>query len=135
LFFTYQGYIFTKTSMKAQQTALIRMDFGTKMMSARKQQGLSREGLGQQIGTSGAIIGRYERGDMKPSIEIAAKIAQALEVSLDYLVGITSEQLKDQTMLRRLDDLRQLDEDKQRTLFDLMDTYIRDYKTRKAFAS
>ena len=121
--------------MKAQQTAPIRMDFGNKMMSARKQQGLSREALGQQIGTSGAIIGRYERGDMKPSIEIAAKIAQALEVSLDYLVGITSEQLKDQTMLRRLDALRQLDEEKQRTLFDLMDTYIRDYKTRKAFAS
>jgi len=54
---------------------------------------------------------------------------------LDYLVGLTSQQLKDRRMLQRLDDLRQLDEDKQRTLFDLMDTYIRDYKTRQAFVS
>ncbi|WKN32366.1 hypothetical protein PZB74_03240 [Porifericola rhodea] len=68
-------------------------------------------------------------------LEIAAKIAQTLDVSLDYLVGLTSQQLKDRKMLQRLDDLRQLDEDKQRTLFDLMDTYIRDYKTRQAFAS
>ncbi|WP_367281463.1 helix-turn-helix domain-containing protein [Porifericola rhodea] len=32
------------------------------MILARKEKGLSREELGQSIGTSGAIIGRYERG-------------------------------------------------------------------------
>jgi transcriptional regulator with XRE-family HTH domain len=37
----------------------------------------------------GDIIGKYERNEVKPSIEVAAKIANALEVSLDYLVGKT----------------------------------------------
>jgi transcriptional regulator with XRE-family HTH domain len=35
----------------------------------------------------GAIIGRDERDEVKPSVEVAAAIAEALEVSLDYLVG------------------------------------------------
>ena len=72
------------------------MDFDNEMMIARKERRWSRKELGQQIGTSGAIIGRYERGVMKFSIEMAAKIARTLGVSLDYLVGITFEQLKDQ---------------------------------------
>lgn len=108
--------------------------FGKRLLDVRKQRKLSQDELGKNVGVHGAVIGRYERGEVKPSIEVAAKIAQALEVSLDYLVGITSEQLKDQAMLRRLDDLRQFDEDKQRTLFDLMDTYIQNFKTKKAFA-
>lgn len=35
----------------------------------------------------GAVIGRYERDEVRPSIEVAAKIAQALGMSLDYLGG------------------------------------------------
>lgn len=56
---------------------------------------MSRDELGAKIGTSGAIVGLYERNDMKPSIEIAAKIAEALDVSLDHLVGISYELFKD----------------------------------------
>jgi len=33
------------------------------------------------------MIGKYERDDAMPSIEAAKKIADAFEVSLDYLVG------------------------------------------------
>lgn len=35
------------------------------------------------------VIGRYERGDITPSIEAVAKIADTLEVSFDYLIGTT----------------------------------------------
>lgn len=65
----------------------------------RKEKNLSREGLAKMICTSGPIIGRYERGDMMPSIEIATKIADALEVSLDFLVGKSSLIVKDDSML------------------------------------
>jgi transcriptional regulator with XRE-family HTH domain len=54
-----------------------------------KKKGLSQADLGKAIGTSGYIIGRYERDEVKPSIEVAVKIADALDISLDYLVGKT----------------------------------------------
>ncbi|WP_235295973.1 hypothetical protein [Portibacter marinus] len=37
--------------------------------------------------------------------------------------------------LQRLEDLKLLDEDKKNTLINLIDTYIRDAKTRRAYAS
>ncbi|WP_414692279.1 helix-turn-helix domain-containing protein [Pedobacter sp. CFBP9032] len=33
------------------------------------------------------IIGRYERNEVSPSVDVAKKIADTLEVSLNYLAG------------------------------------------------
>mgnify|MGYP001580270174 CR=1 FL=1 len=60
--------------------------FGQRILTLRKQRGWSQPELGKQVGTSGAIIGRYERGDITPSIEVAKKLADAFGVTLDYLV-------------------------------------------------
>ena len=80
-------------------------------------------------------VGRYERDELKPSIEVAAKIAAILGVSLDYLVGATDHYLKDQKMLHRLEELDALtDYDKERILYTL-DGLLRDAKTRHAYAS
>lgn len=110
-------------------------DFGNRVIQARKEKGLSREELAKMIGTSGPIIGRYERGDMMPSVEIATKIADALEVSLDFLVGKSSLTVKDESMLERLEDIAALPMTKRSELFNVLDAYIRDFKTSKAYAT
>lgn len=63
------------------------------------------------------------------------KIADALEVSLDYLIGEGINSKLDKKTLKRLEDLEMFEEDKTHTLFDLIDTYIRDFKARKAYAT
>jgi len=110
-------------------------DFGNKVAQLRKEKDLSRDELGEKVGTSGAIVGRYERGDMKPSIEIAAKIAEALDVSLDYLMGLASDQIKDKKMVNRLEDIKKLPEKEREKIFDYIDLVIRDTKIKKAHAS
>ncbi len=107
--------------------------FGDRIQQARKEKGLSREDLGQLIGTSGPIVGRYERGDMMPSIEIATKIAEALEVSLDFLAGKSSLLVRDKNISERMEDIAKLPPTKQAELFNVMDAYLRDYKTSKAY--
>ncbi len=52
-----------------------------------KKEELSQAELGKLIGTSGDVIGRYERGNISPSIEAVAMVADALEVSVNYLIG------------------------------------------------
>ena len=69
---------------------------------------------------------------MMPSVEIATKISEALEVSLDFLVG-KSSLVKDKNMLERLEDIAKLPTDKQTELFNVMDAYLRDYRTSKAY--
>jgi hypothetical protein len=54
-------------------------------------------------------------------------------VSLDFLVGKSSLLVKDADMLERLEDIAKLPAAKQAELFNVMDAYIRDYKTSKAY--
>jgi hypothetical protein len=71
---------------------------------------------------------------MMPSVEIATHIAEALEVSLDFLVGNSSLLVKDKNMLDRLEDIAKLPAAKQAELFNVLDAYLRDYRTSKAYA-
>lgn len=61
--------------------------FGQRLQRCREHRRWSRETLSELCGVSKNMIGRYERGEHIPSIDIAAEIADVLEVSLDYLAG------------------------------------------------
>ena len=105
---------------------------GENILRIRKKKDLSQADLGKQIGTSGDVIGRYERGEMMPSIEAVTKIADALEVSIDFLVGKTAT-LIDKNMMDRLQDIEQLPDDKKAYILNLIDICLRDFKTQKAY--
>ena len=110
------------------------MSFGKRLLEARKRKGVSQEDLAKDLGTKGPVIGRYERDEMKPSIEVAAKMAELLDVSLDFLVGKTDIRL-DSKILNRIVEIQKLNADEQKTVFSLLDAYLRDTKTRKAYAA
>lgn len=111
------------------------MNTGKIIADLRDKLGWSQTDLADKSSVSRVMIGKYERGEAVPSIDAAKKIADALEVSLDYLVGEGLNARFDKKTLKRLEDLELLEEDKKRTLYDLIDTYIRDAKARKAYAS
>ena len=52
----------------------------------RQARGLSQADLEKLTGIDANTFSRYERGAVTPSIEVAQKIAEALNVSLDELV-------------------------------------------------
>lgn len=108
------------------------MTLGQSITNLRKTKKLSQNELGKQAGTSGDLIGRYERDEVKPSIEVVVKIANALEVSLDYLVGST-DLLLDKGILKRIQEIQQLDIENKNHLFALMDAFLRDYKAKQAY--
>ena len=58
-----------------------------KLRSARKERGLSIEQLGEQIGISRQRIGKWERGDGRPSPENLEKLAAIFGVSVEYLTA------------------------------------------------
>lgn len=99
----------------------------------REDRNWSQTDLADNSGVSRVMIGKYERGEASPSIEAAKKIADAFGVSMDYLVGEGINVSFDKQTLNRLKELEELEESKKQTLFDLIDTYIRDAKTRKTY--
>ena len=109
------------------------MNTGKIIADLREKREWSQTDLADQSTVSRVMIGKYERGEAVPSIEAAKKIADALGVSLDYLVGEGVNSKFDKRTLKRLQDLELLEEDKKKTLLDLIDTYIRDSKARQAY--
>ena len=108
------------------------MKLGEHIMLLRKSKSLSQSALGKIIDTSGDILGRYERNLISPSIDVTVKLADALEVSLDYLVGKTKMVIDNQA-LKRLEDISQLDQTDKEHLFATIDAFLRDAKTRDAY--
>ncbi|MET6997060.1 helix-turn-helix domain-containing protein [Chitinophaga defluvii] len=80
----------------------------------RDKKGWSQTDLADKREVSRVMIGKYERGEAVPSIDAAKKIADALEVSLDYLVGVGMNAKFDKKTLKRLEDLELLEEEKKR---------------------
>lgn len=62
------------------------MTFGKKLLLLRKEKGMSQDDLGKAIGTSKDVYGKYERDAMSPSKDVAIKLADVFNCSLDYLL-------------------------------------------------
>lgn len=108
------------------------MSFGKRLLEARKRKGLSQNEVAKVLHTKGPAIGRYERDEMKPSIDIATKLANLLDVSLDYLVGKTELEI-DPNILNKIVELQKLPTDIQDKLFFFIDMSIRDFKAKQAY--
>lgn len=109
------------------------MTLGQNITTLRKKLKLSQNDLGKVVGTSGDIIGRYERDEVKPSIEVAIKIADALQVSLDYLVGKTSLEV-DSNTLKRIEEIGNLPKSAKEQIYLVVDALVRDFKAKQAYS-
>jgi transcriptional regulator with XRE-family HTH domain len=112
------------------------MNIGERIIRLRKDKGWSQNELAKMLGTSGPIIGRYERNEMVPSVEVAKKLADAFETTLDYLVDETGKQteIKDKAMLNRVVEIEHLDQEDKNTVLRVIDSLLRDAKAKKAYA-
>ena len=111
--------------------------FAKRLHDLRRLKGWSQPEVGKLIGTSGAIIGRYERGEMTPSIEVAKKLAEAFGVTLDSLVSQNEQSafLQDSSMLERARAIGELSPDERDKLLYVVNGLLRDARARRAYAA
>lgn len=67
----------------------IQTTVGENISECRKRKGLTQEELAHKLGKSVKTVQRYESGTVDLPISILAEIADALEVSVNYLIGYT----------------------------------------------
>ena len=67
------------------------MAFAERLKELRKQAHLTQVELAKRLGIGQSSYADWERGKKKPTQENLVKIAQILNVSIDYLVGNSEE--------------------------------------------
>jgi transcriptional regulator with XRE-family HTH domain len=110
------------------------MDIGNRIMELRRKRNISQSQLAKNIKVSREIISRYERNEAIPSIEIAKRIADTFDVSLDYLVGEGQNAEFDKMMINRLVEIEKMKPDFKTHLLSIIDSVIRDYKSQEAYS-
>jgi transcriptional regulator with XRE-family HTH domain len=109
--------------------------FGKKLRECREAKNLSQSELAKLLNTNHSIIGKYERDEVKPTIDVVKRLADELETTVGYLLGETKQVnlLKNPAMLKRLNDIEALpDEDKHCILYAI-DGLLRDAKAKHAY--
>jgi transcriptional regulator with XRE-family HTH domain len=136
----YSRSILAKTKNKAllsTKFGAMSTTFGKRIRECREAKKWSQAALAREMSVHHSLIGKYERDEVKPSIDIGQRLATVLGTTVGYLLGETTDGdvLKDPAMLRRLIDINELpEEEKNHVLFNL-DAVLRDFKTRRAYAS
>ncbi|OFO02195.1 transcriptional regulator [Streptococcus sp. HMSC078H03] len=69
------------------------MEFSERLKDLRKQAGLTQVDVAEKLGISQPAYASWERGVKKPTQDNLVKIAQILNVSVDYLVGNSEERI------------------------------------------
>jgi len=110
--------------------------YGKKMPDLRKERKMTQEKLAKLLNTSISVVGRYERDEMTPSIEVAKKISKFLDTTVGYLLGETekADLFKDPIMLKRLNDLDKMESEDKKHILHVLDGFIKSVKIKNIAA-
>lgn len=65
--------------------------FSERLMLLRKQNNLTQNQLGTELGTKKQSVNNWEKCVSLPSLDLASSLADYFNVSLDYLVGRSND--------------------------------------------
>jgi transcriptional regulator with XRE-family HTH domain len=65
--------------------------FGERLRTLRNKRKLTQKDLGEKFKMSESAIGMYERNEREPSFSLVQGLANYFEVTVDYLIGRTSD--------------------------------------------
>lgn len=68
---------------------------GLRLVEARQAKRMTQEELAVKLGVTAQAVSKWERGAGLPDVPLLASAAEVLEVSTDYLLGITIENLSE----------------------------------------
>jgi transcriptional regulator with XRE-family HTH domain len=110
--------------------------FGKRMAALRKEKKMTQEELAKLLSTSISVIGRYERDEMTPSIDVAKNISNHLNTTVGYLLGETdkADLFKDPVMLQRLAELDKMENTEKSHILHVLDGFIKSVKLKNIAA-
>jgi len=114
---------------------------GRRIIQLRERADITQVNLSRKIGITKSTMSKYENNISTPNAEVVGKIAQVLETTADYILGITTDSaphdkgknwtqlsLKDHRLLKRF---RLLSERNKIKALERIDTLLDEQSQRK----
>ena len=105
------------------------MTLGAKIKKLRAEKGLSQAALEQISGVNSKLLSKYENERIVPTAETLRKIAQALQISSDYLIfdnapktGVS--QLKDLELFEKFQEVENMSTENRTMIKNIIDALI-----------
>lgn len=110
--------------------------FGKRLAAAREAKGLTKQKLGEVISVHHSQIGRYEKGEASPAAEVLKKMANALNVSTDYLMNgtaadLAAENINDKTLINQFNRISELSEESKKVVLTFLDAFLFQQEMKK----
>jgi transcriptional regulator with XRE-family HTH domain len=64
----------------------LRVQIGRKLKKARIEKGFTQEDIGEKLGVTRVVVGMYERGRLRISIQLLVQLSKLLEKPIQYFV-------------------------------------------------
>lgn len=108
--------------------------FPERLRAAREKRGLSQSDLAERARLQASAISHFETGSRKPSFDNLRRLADALDVTTDYLLGrVTNDQALagSDTLHRHLDRLTTEDREVAKGILELLASRAKDRGKRE----
>ena len=101
---------------------------GRRIAALRKERCYTQTELADQVGAVQVVVSNYERGKLRPHPDMLVRLAKALRVSADELLGVQPATQNgaavSRRVLRRLQAIDQLPKRDQDALFRTIDAFL-----------
>ncbi|MGH8431153.1 MAG: helix-turn-helix domain-containing protein [Solimonas sp.] len=115
-------------SAQPKNAAADSSSFGARLAAIRKDRGFTQAELAEKTGLIQVVISDYERDKLRPYADVVAKLARALQISTDELLGIAplakAGTGRNRRFLRRLDAIDRLPKRDQDALLRTIDVFL-----------
>lgn len=108
----------------ATRTVLRDMPFRQRLVTLRKQHGLTQQRLADLAGLNVIQIRRYETDASQPSVEAIRKLAQALRVTTDLLIFDSDERGPDDDLRLQFEAVKRLSPEDRQAVTTMLDSVL-----------
>ncbi|EGQ7694381.1 helix-turn-helix transcriptional regulator [Vibrio vulnificus] len=107
------------------------MSLPTRLITLRKEMGLTQQQMDDTIGIHVNSLKKYETGQAQPSLDALKKIALELHVSTDFLLFDAHERGPSDDLSLKLEAVSLMPEDEQMVIREILESLSIKYQSRR----
>lgn len=112
------------------------LPFGQRLAALRRARGLTQTDLGEKVGISQRMVAYYEVQNGNPPATLLTRLARALQVTTDELIGQDPRPIRGNPrnlrLWRKLSRVEQLSPEEQKAVVQIIDTMLRRPRSGRA---